>query len=100
MKALLALLSLVPASGAQAQPLIDKYELISERCGKRAAEIFKKGQEETTGLTIAADNYENHYNSHLNKCFYLEIHQTGETKSLRLFDLNESTRKLASMSEE
>ena len=84
----IALLSLVLATGAQAQPLIDKYEL-SERCGKRAEEVFKKGQEETTGLTLAADNYENHYNSRLNKCFYLEIHETGETKSLRLFDLND-----------
>jgi hypothetical protein len=87
-KALTALLSLVLVTGAQAQSLVDKYEL-SERCGKRAAEIFKKGQEETTGLTIAADNYENHYNSHLNKCFYLEIHETSETKSLTLFDLND-----------
>ena len=84
----IALMSLVLATGAQAQPLIDKYEL-SERCGKRAEEVFAKGKEETTGLILAADNYENHYNSHLNKCFYLEIHQTGETKSLRLFDLND-----------
>jgi hypothetical protein len=83
-----ALLSLAFATGVQAQSLIDKYEL-SERCGKRAAEVFTKGKEETTGLILAADNYENHYNSHLNKCFYLEIHQTGETKSLRLFDLND-----------
>ena len=89
MKAIGVLVSLVlPATGAEAQSLIDKYEL-SERCGKRAEEVFKKGQEETTGLTLAADNYENHYNSRLNKCFYLEIHETGETKSLRLFDLND-----------
>jgi hypothetical protein len=38
MKALDILVSLVLATGAQAQSLIDKYEL-SERCGKRAEEV-------------------------------------------------------------
>jgi hypothetical protein len=88
-KALTRLLSLfLFASGAEAQSLVEKYEL-SERCGKRAAEVFRKGKEETTGLTTATDNYENHYNSRLNKCFSLEVHETGETKSLRLIDLND-----------
>ena len=88
MKVIGVLVGLAFATGAQAQSLIDKYEL-SERCGKRAEEVFAKGKEETTGLILAADNYENHYNSRLNRCFYLEIHETGETKSLRLFDLND-----------
>ena len=88
MKAIAASLSLVFASGAQAQSLVDKYEL-SERCGKRAAEVFAKATEETAGLTIAADNYENHYNSRFNKCFYLESHQRGAMRSLMLIDLND-----------
>ena len=41
MKAIAALLSLLFASGAQAQSLKEKYEL-SERCGKHAAETFAK----------------------------------------------------------
>jgi hypothetical protein len=88
MKLAMIAASLILAGSAQAQSHIDKYEL-SERCGKRAEEVFTKGKEETTGLILPADNYENHYHSRLNKCFYLEIHETGETKSLRLFDLND-----------
>jgi len=41
MKSIAALLSLVLASGAQAQSLKEKYEL-SEQCAKRAAEVFQK----------------------------------------------------------
>jgi hypothetical protein len=89
MKAIVALLSLVLlASGAQAQSLKENYEL-SERCGKRAEEVFARAKAETTGLTIAADNYENHYNSRLNKCFYLESHERGAMRSLMLIDLND-----------
>jgi hypothetical protein len=87
MKLTMIAASLILAGSAQAQSPPDKYEL-SERCGKRAAEVFTKGKQET-GLTTAADDYENHYSSRLNKCFYLKAHQTAETKSLRLFDLND-----------
>src|SRR5262245_7692801 len=89
MKALAASLSLLFfASGAEAQSLKENYEL-SERCGKRAEEVFAKAKAETTGLTIAADNYENHYNSRLNKCLYLESHERGAMRSLMLIDLND-----------
>jgi hypothetical protein len=66
----IALLSLVLATEAQAQSLKEKFEL-SERCGKQAAERFAKFQSEH-GLSSQPFNYENHYNSPLNKCFYLE----------------------------
>ena len=55
----------------------------------KGAEVFAKATEETAGLTIAADNYENHYNSRFNKCFYLESHQRGAMRSLMLLDLND-----------
>ena len=97
MKALAALLSLLfLTSGAWAQSLTEKYDL-SERCGKRAEEIFAKAKAETTGLTIAADNYENHYNFRLNKCFYLETSNiwhrdkpAPSDKLMKLLDLHEN----------
>ena len=70
------------------------YEL-KERCGRQAAETFKKEWgsnvvNNKNGQTVA--NFESHYNARLNKCFYLEISKTYERgqkpwKSLRLFDL-------------
>ena len=54
--------------------LKDEYEL-NERCGKRAADVFKKDwgndaiSNDKDSSTLA--NYSNHYNKKLNKCFYL-----------------------------
>jgi len=90
MKAIGVLVSLVLASGAQAQSLKEKSEL-SEQCGKKAAELFEKswGKREDE-----LNHYESHYNSRLNKCFYVEW-----TNSLKdgfpffssiLYDLNEN----------
>lgn len=50
-----------------------QYEL-QERCGKQSAETFKR--EWGTGTTNGKDgqgfqNYKNHYNAKLNKCFYM-----------------------------
>jgi hypothetical protein len=91
MKAILALLSLVLASGAQAQSLKEKYEL-SERCAKQAAETFAKDWEGQSPSQRA--NYENRYNSRLNKCFYMEVtyHERGKEplRAMRLYDLNEN----------
>jgi len=90
MKALGVLLSVVLATGAQAQSLKEKYEL-SERCGKLAAETFAKDQEDQSPSGRA--NYENHYNSRLNKCFYMEVtnHERGKEplRAMRLYDLSE-----------
>ena len=87
MKALAGLLSLaLPASGAQAQSLTEKYEL-SERCGKQAEERYAKEVESRVLVTV---DYENHYNSRLNKCFYLSINDgPGSARMLTLSDLNE-----------
>jgi hypothetical protein len=87
---------LLVGTASHAQPNREQYEL-QERCGKRAAELFKR--EYSSGFktrdTTTMFNYENHYSARLNKCFFLEIADLyekgkGSTKSLRLFDLNEN----------
>jgi hypothetical protein len=95
--ALLALLLF--GTAAPAQPNREQYEL-QERCGKRAAEFFKR--EYSSGFktrdTTTSFNYENHYSARLNKCFFLVIADTYEliegkptaSKDMRLFDLNEN----------
>ena len=78
-------------TASYAQPNKEQYEL---QCGKWAAEVFAK--EWDSGISnTASGNYENHYNSRLNKCIYLEISnsfQRGEPpfRLMRLFDLNEN----------
>jgi hypothetical protein len=66
--AAILLLNIAPTIVA-AQPDKVAYEL-QERCGKRAAEIFAHDYPSQPPNGIA--NYENHYNSRLNKCFMLE----------------------------
>jgi hypothetical protein len=95
---------LLVGTASHAQPNKEQYEL-QEGCGKRAAEVFAKGwgsgvSNTKSGQTIA--NYENHYNSRLNKCMYLEIanaYERGKARfrSMRLFDLNEN-REIATYS--
>ena len=97
-----ALLSLVLATGAQAQSPKQKSEL-SEQCRKRATEVFKKKRDghvsvpTDTGWTFTT--YQSHYNSRSNKCFYLlkrEGHREnyrdsrGLYKIIMLIDLNEN----------
>ena len=103
MKAIVALLSFLFASGAQAQSLKEKYEL-SERCGKQAAETFAKewGAEvrygvSETNTSRTRTSFESHYNSRLNKCLYLEFRITTEkqdllrtSEQLKLIDLLEN----------
>jgi hypothetical protein len=82
-----------------AEPRKDLYEL-QERCGKRAAEVFK--QEYSPPVLNTKDgqtrfNYENHYSARLNRCFFLEVavsydkEQSSSSKIMRLFDLNGNT---------
>ncbi len=87
---------LLVGTATYAQP--NKEQYVQERCGKRAAEVFAKRwgsgvKNSVAGQTIAS--YENHYNSRLNKCIYLEIANTyeGDLPSfmwMKLFDLNEN----------
>jgi len=85
MKAFLALLSLVLATGAQAQTAKEKFEL-SERCGKQAAERFAGWDKPSAAYA----KYENHYNSRLNKCFYLTIVYDPEFQMFSLEDVHEN----------
>jgi len=87
---------LLVGTASLAQP--NKEQYVQERCGKRVAEVFAKRwgsgvKNSVAGQTIAS--YENHYNSRLNKCIYLEIANTyeGDLPSfmwMKLFDLNEN----------
>ena len=87
MKVLGTLLSLVLASGAQAQSLQEKYAP-SVQCGKQATERFARDWNERS----VGANFENYYNSRLNKCFYLEISALygGAKRMLTLIDLHEN----------
>ena len=90
MKALAASLSLVLASGAQAQSLKEKYEL-SEQCGKRAEERFK---ELGAMPGMPGISYKNHYNFRLNKCFYVTTINDWEGHQMfGLVDVNENGYK-------
>jgi hypothetical protein len=78
-----------------AQPNKELYEL-QERCGKRAAEVFRReyGPGSFPKVSNVMFNYENHYSARLNKCFFLEITVSYEkeksSKIMRLFDLNDN----------
>src|ERR1700730_11327696 len=93
---------LLVGTASYAQPNKEQYEL---QCGKWAAEVFAN-EWESGGSNTASEqiigNYENHYNSRLNKCIYLEISNTytrgkAPFRAMRLFDLNEN-REIATYS--
>ena len=93
LQALIAVAFICPVASAQAQTAREQYDL-QERCGKRAEQVFEKrwGKEPDPTEAVA---YENHYNTRLSKCFYLErriVHTHGKApyRELRLFDLNEN----------
>lgn len=80
----------------------EDYDL-SERCGKRSEEYFRK--EYGNGIVNTDDgqqlsNYQNHYNKKMNKCFFSVIStyisknkKTNKIESIKqkyLFDINES----------
>jgi hypothetical protein len=83
-----------------AQPNKQLHEQ-QERCGKRAAEVFKREYSPPVAKIEHGQmrfNYENHYSAQLNKCFFLAIANTYEridgkptiSKRMRLFDLNDN----------
>jgi hypothetical protein len=87
--AIAMVLALAAVPTTQAEPDKVQYEL-QERCGKRAAEMFKSdyptGREAGTATVNTEDatdiiTYENHYSVALNKCFYLQIRTTNKKKS-------------------
>ena len=89
----LSIIALFCTVGSYAEPNKDLYEL-QERCGKRAADVFKR---EYGPVSMTKDgrilyNYQNHYSANLQTCFFLEIGVVLEgqarVKLMRLFDLN------------
>jgi len=83
-----------------AQPNKEVYEL-QERCGKRAAEVFRREHNPPISKTKDGQtlfNYEGHYSARLNKCFFLEVAVSYErkegkptiSKTMRLFELNDN----------
>jgi hypothetical protein len=95
--------ALLVGTATHAQPNKEQYEL-QERCGKWTAEVFAKDWDtevSNTELGQTIRNYENHYNSRLNKCIYLEITNTrgkAPSRRMRLVDLNEN-REIATYRE-
>lgn len=97
----IAIAGLVAASAgfAHAQANREAYDL-QDRCGRRAAEVFARDY--GTGFSTSKEykliyTYRNHYNSRLNKCFYMVIERAllkdgPEVRTLELFDLNENNR--------
>jgi hypothetical protein len=79
-----------------AQPNKLAYEL-QERCAKSSAEMFARDFKDATQSGITAD-YENHYNSHSNKCFSVErstqyLKDNGKPVIIKIFvliDVNEN----------
>jgi hypothetical protein len=84
---------------SSAQPNKELYEL-QERCGKRAAELFKRDYGRPvykSQLGVGSFKYVNHYSAHLNKCFFILIHvfypkdKKGLSSTTRtLFELNDN----------
>ncbi|MBR0752724.1 hypothetical protein JQ604_11060 [Bradyrhizobium jicamae] len=77
------------ANSAQAQNRKEIYEL-QERCGKRAEQIFEK--DFPVGERKGLEQFENHYNVRLNRCFMLEentmtMKDAGASKSYKLLTL-------------
>jgi hypothetical protein len=93
----LAAASVLISSAAWGQPDKVIYEL-KERCGRQAAETFKKEWSSNivntkNGQIIAG--FENHYSPRFNKCFYLltaTSYEPGKKpyRSLSLFDLHDN----------
>jgi hypothetical protein len=74
---------------------------LQERCGKRAAEFFRREHSPPIAKIKYGQirfNYENHYSTQLNKCFFLEVANKYESregkpiasKIMRLVDLNDN----------
>ncbi len=96
----LGLAGLLATTITSAAPDKVQYEL-QERCGKQAAETFKREWKSNVvtqkdGQFVAS--YRNHYSAKLNKCFYVEMSNfypkgkpgSASHESLRLFDLHEN----------
>lgn len=96
-----ALATIFAIPEAAAEPNKEQYEL-QERCGKRAAEVFKSvfggGGVTNTETGQNMRTYQNHFSVTFNKCFFLDIvtivdyktHNKGISTMMTLFDVNEN----------
>ena len=78
---------------ANAEPNVAAYEL-QERCAKSAVQAWTKYYD-NGNYSQGNISYQAHYNSRLNKCFFLEMRMTVNGKNdvwngLSLFDLLEN----------
>jgi hypothetical protein len=75
------------AEAVTAEPNAVLYQL-QERCGKFAAEIFRKDYDNGKGDDGERWGYQAHHNARLNKCFFLVIETyTEENKRTQSDDL-------------
>ena len=100
MKTGMLALAISVASTCYAGPNKEQFEL-QERCGKLTRDAFERewGHD---GIVNNKDNqmwasYQNHYNTKLNKCFYLQSVRTipknkkgSVTEEQQLYDINEN----------
>jgi hypothetical protein len=71
------------AEAVTAEPNAVLYQL-QERCGKFAAEIFRKDYDNGKGDDGERWGYQAHYNARLNKCFFLVISIYTDTEPLKM----------------
>ena len=97
---LLLLVGLLASTGAYSAPDKVAYEL-QERCGNATKAEFNKSWGETGVVSLKTStmvaNYSNHYNTKLNKCYYLLSTSVSDNSpnsisidTKALFDFNEN----------
>ncbi len=83
---IIVLLSLLLSMECRANSSKKELYELQERCGQRAEQVFK----DKYAVLSGSRNYENHYNSRLNKCF---IH-VYDTAAEYLLDVNENEESM------
>ena len=79
----------------EAEPALTKQQVseLSEQCGKKAREEFRRGWKDGTVATADGNKtaeFTNHYSVKLKTCFYLlTVNHTASTLGKTLFDINE-----------
>ena len=80
--------TLLAAMPVWAATLTEQYEL-QERCGERAEEVFRGAWGPDGVKSGIRATYRNHYNTRLNKCFYLLTTTSSTMTREILFDIHE-----------
>lgn len=82
---IISIFSLLLSMGCEADSNKKALYELQDRCGKRAEQVFKDKYD-----MLGLRNYENHYNTHLNKCF-LHIYDSAAEY---LLDINENRESM------